>query len=53
MAERCAAEVDRAIGVAQATPKPGVAALFDHVFSDPPSRVGAQRRQWTAAGQGV
>lgn len=43
---RCAAEVDRAMGVAQATPPPGPEALFDHVYAEPFARFTQQRDAW-------
>jgi pyruvate dehydrogenase E1 component alpha subunit len=44
--QRCAQEVDRALGVAQSTPTPGAAALFDHVYAEPFPRFDAQREAW-------
>ncbi|MBM7518659.1 thiamine pyrophosphate-dependent dehydrogenase E1 component subunit alpha [Nocardioides nitrophenolicus] len=43
---RCVAEVDRALGVAQATPAPGAEALFDHVYAEPFARFEQQRAAW-------
>ncbi|HET7388364.1 MAG TPA: thiamine pyrophosphate-dependent dehydrogenase E1 component subunit alpha [Nocardioidaceae bacterium] len=44
--ERCAAEVNRAIGVAQSTPAPGPDTLFDHVYAETFARFDAQRDAW-------
>lgn len=43
---RCVAEVDRALGVAQGTPAPGVETLFDHVYAEPFARFTQQREAW-------
>jgi TPP-dependent pyruvate/acetoin dehydrogenase alpha subunit len=37
------AEVDAAVTEAEATPGPGPAGMFDHVYAEPPARVAAQR----------
>ncbi|MFC7494258.1 MULTISPECIES: thiamine pyrophosphate-dependent dehydrogenase E1 component subunit alpha [unclassified Nocardioides] len=42
----CVAEVERALGVAQATPAAGPAALFDHVYAEPFPRFMQQREAW-------
>jgi pyruvate dehydrogenase E1 component alpha subunit len=39
------AEVDAAVAAVEAEPAPGVDALFDHVFADPPARVARQREE--------
>jgi pyruvate dehydrogenase E1 component alpha subunit len=44
--ERCTAEVDRALGVALATPAPGPESLFDHVYAEPFARFDQQRAAW-------
>lgn len=44
--QRCAAEVERAIGLAQRTPAPTTDTLFDHAYATPPPRVVAQRAAW-------
>lgn len=44
--QRCAAEVERALGVALATPAAGAEALFDHVYAEPFARFTAQRDGW-------
>jgi pyruvate dehydrogenase E1 component alpha subunit len=44
--QRCAAEVERALGVAQGTPAAGPSALFDHVYAEPFARFSQQRDTW-------
>jgi pyruvate dehydrogenase E1 component alpha subunit len=44
--QRCADEVDRALGVAQSTPAPGAETLFDHVYAEPFARLTQQREAW-------
>jgi pyruvate dehydrogenase E1 component alpha subunit len=39
------AEVDAAVAAVEAEPAPGVDALFDHVYADPPARVARQREE--------
>lgn len=46
LAYRCAAEVERALGVAQGTPAAGPEALFDHVYAEPFARFHEQREAW-------
>jgi pyruvate dehydrogenase E1 component alpha subunit len=46
IAERCAGEVDRALGVAQSTKAPGPEAIFDHVYAEPFARFDQQRDAW-------
>lgn len=43
---RCAVEVERALGVAQATPAPSPETLFDHVYAEPFARFDQQREAW-------
>jgi len=45
--EECAIEVDRALRVARETPAATAAALFEHVYVDPPERLIAQQQTWT------
>lgn len=45
--EECATEVDRALRVARETAPATAAALFDHVYVDPPARLAAQQQTWT------
>lgn len=47
--DRCVAEVERALSVAQKTAPAGVEAIFEHVFAEPPARLDHQRAQWVAA----
>lgn len=46
IAERCAVEVDRALGVAQSTAAPGPETIFDHVYAEPFARFDQQRDAW-------
>lgn len=52
IADRCAAEVDRAIGVAQGTPAPSAASLFDHVYAESFARFDQQRDAWLQTQEG-
>jgi pyruvate dehydrogenase E1 component alpha subunit len=38
-----AREIDAAVSASESGPRPGAAALFDHVYANPPQRVSAQR----------
>lgn len=49
---RCAAEVDRALRVAQSTPPAGPEALFDHVYAEPFPRLDRQRAAWLSRQEG-
>lgn len=44
--DACAEEVEQAMTIARSTPLPEPAALFDHVYADPPQRVSQQRDKW-------
>ncbi len=46
-----AAEIERALAAARATPPAGPGELFEHVYARPPQRVQQQRRAWTARGE--
>lgn len=46
--EECETEVDRALRVARETPLATAAALFEHVYVDPPERLVSQRHAWTS-----
>ena len=43
-------EVDAAFAAAEAAPAAGPAALFDHVYADPPDRLRRQRAAATGEG---
>lgn len=51
--DRCVAEVERALGVAQATAPAGSSAIFDHVFAEPPARLVQQRAHWAATSERI
>lgn len=40
-------EIEAAVSAAEGDPRPGAAALFDHVYASPPQRVREQRRDLT------
>lgn len=46
MLDRCAEEVERALGLALATPPAAVDALFEHVYAEPFVRLNRQRETW-------
>jgi pyruvate dehydrogenase E1 component alpha subunit len=47
---RLKAEIDAAVETVEAAAPPGPAALFEHVFADPPRRVAEQRERFTGEG---